>query len=313
MNTPFARGAMFCLIAVTLWGAQLPIAKSAFLALDALTVNVARYGIGVIALTPIFLAREGRAALDYEGRFFVTAIVGVAGMAASALLVLWGLGYTLPENAVVILALQPSLAALADWCMRGRRPPRTTLLCIGFAFVGVIMVVTKGEPRLALGPQEIVGDLLILAGAACWVGYTLAASRFRQWSSMRFTYLTMLPAAVCIVLLAGAGWSTGLVIPPGRAAVLSVAPELAYLALAGVVVAMLLWNAGNQRIGGLNAALLLNLMPVATFTVRFLQGQRFTLIEISGALLVVASLVFNNLVARKSGTRATMPVPQPEP
>ncbi len=313
MNTSFARGVVCGLIAVILWGAQLPMAKSAFTALDTLSVNVARYGIGILALTPIFLAREGRAAFDYEGRFLLTATVGIVGMAASALLVFWGLAYTLPENAVVILALQPSFAALADWWMRGKRPQAATLICIGFAFVGVIMVVTKGEPRLVLGPKEILGDLLIVAGACCWVGYTLAAASFRQWSSMRFTYLTMLPAAGFIVVLAVVAWSTNLVAPPTFAAAWAVAPELTYLALAGVVVAMLLWNAGNQRIGGLNAALLLNLMPVATFAVRFLQGQRFTLIEILGALLVVASLVVNNLLVRHTAERASVPTPQPEP
>ena len=130
---------------------------------------------------------------------------------------------------------------------------------------------------------------------------------------MRFTYLTMLPAAVFIVGFAAAGWLSGLLDVPAPAAVWSVAPQLAFLALVGVVAAMLLWNAGNQRIGGLNAALLLNLMPVATFAVRFLEGQRFTMIEASGALLVVGALVANNLLARRDRSRAETPPPQAEP
>jgi drug/metabolite transporter (DMT)-like permease len=313
MNISFARGVLFGLIAVTLWGAQLPIAKAAFVALDAIAVNVARYGIAAIVLTPIFLMREGRTALNYEGRFWHVSIVGIAGMAASALFMLWGLSYTLPENAVVILALQPSLAALADWWMRGRRPPFGTLVCIGLAFLGVLLVVTKGEPQIALSPRELLGDLLMLICACCWVGYTLATARFRSWTPMRFTYLTMLPATVFIVGIAAVAWLTGLLEVPTPANVWSVAPQLTYLALAGLVVAMLLWNAGNQRIGGLNAALLLNLMPVVTFAVRFLQGQRFTIIEVLGALLVVGALVANNLLARHDRSRADVPAPQAEP
>jgi drug/metabolite transporter (DMT)-like permease len=313
MNISFTRGVVFGLMAVILWGAQFPIAKTAFVALDTIAVNVARYGIAMVVLTPVFLMREGRAAFDYEGRFWRASIVGIVGMAASALLVFWGLSYTLPENAVVILALQPSLAALADWWMRGRRPADGTQVCIGLAFLGVVLVVTKGEPHIALSPRELLGDLLILIGAGCWVGYTLAAARFRNWTSMRFTYLTMLPAAVFIVGFAAVAWLTGLLEAPTPANVWSVAPQLAYLALAGVVVAMLLWNAGNQRIGGLNAALLLNLMPVVTFAVRFLQGQRFTAIEVIGALVVVGSLVANNMLARHDRSRADVPAPQAEP
>jgi drug/metabolite transporter (DMT)-like permease len=313
MNISFARGVLFGLIAVTLWGAQLPVAKAAFAAIDSIAVNVARYGIAAIVLTPIVLTREGRTALNYEGRFWRVSIVGIVGMAASALFMLWGLTYTLPENAVVILALQPSLAALADWWMRGRRPPFGTLACIGLAFLGVLLVVTKGEPQIALSPRELLGDLLVLVAACCWVSYTLSAARFRHWTSMRFTYLTTLPAAVFIVGFAAVAWMSGLLDAPAPAAVWSVAPQLLYLALAGVVVAMLLWNAGNQRIGGLNAALLLNLMPVVTFAVRFLQGQRFAMIEVLGALLVVGALVANNLLARHDRSRGDVPVPQAEP
>jgi drug/metabolite transporter (DMT)-like permease len=313
MTISFTRGVLFGLIAVTLWGAQLPMAKAAFAQVDLMTINVARYGIAALVLTPIFLLREGRAAFDYEGRFLVVAIIGVAGMALSALLVFWGLSYTLPENAVVILALQPSLAALADWRLRGRRPPVGTQVCIAMAFVGVIMVVTKGEPTIALSPRDLLGDLLVLLGASCWVGYTLAAGSFRHWTSMRFTYLTMLPAAVFFGALALVAWLSHLSATPTAAALWSVAPQLAYLSLAGVVVAMLLWNAGNQRIGGLNSALLLNLMPVVTFTVRFLQGQRFRMIEVLGAMLVVGALVANNLLTRHDRSRGDVPAPQAEP
>ena len=130
---------------------------------------------------------------------------------------------------------------------------------------------------------------------------------------MRFTYLTMLLAAVFIVALAVIAWWSGLSSPPAPAAVWLVAPQLAFLSLAGVIVAMLLWNAGNQRIGGLNSALLLNLMPVVTFTIRFLQGQRFTPIEMLGALLVVGALIANNMLTRQQRSYADVPASQAEP
>jgi len=313
MSISFTRGVLFGLVAVTLWGAQLPMAKAAFAQVDLMAINVARYGVAAIVLTPIFLLREGRVALGYEGRFWHTAFVGVVGMALSALLVFWGLSYTLPENAVVILALQPSLAAIAGWLLHGRRPPVGTQLCIAIAFAGVIMVVTKGAPTIALSPRELLGDLLVLLGACCWVGYTLAAGSFGHWTAMRFTYLTMLPAAAFILVLAIVAWLSRLSDAPTAAALWSVAPQLTFLSLAGVVAAMLLWNAANQRIGGLNSTLLLNLMPVVTFAVRFLQGQRFSAIEVLGALLVVGALVANNLLARHDQSHRDVPAPKAEP
>ena len=74
--------------------------------------------------------------------------------------------------------------------------------------------------------------------------------------------------------------------------------ELSYLCFAGVLLSMLAWNFGNQRIGPLNATLFINFMPVVTFAFRALQGAQFALTELIGAGLVVVALVANNLYLR---------------
>jgi drug/metabolite transporter (DMT)-like permease len=83
----------------------------------------------------------------------------------------------------------------------------------------------------------------------------------------------------------------------------SVGPELAFLALGGVLVSMICWNAGTRRIGVLNAMLMLNLVPVVVFAIRFAQGQRFEAIELVGAGLVIGALAANNLYLRRKAGR----------
>jgi hypothetical protein len=51
--------------------------------------------------------------------------------------------------------------------------------------------------------------------------------------------------------------------------------------------------------------LLLNLMPVVTFAVRFAQGARPDAVELFGAALVISSLVANNLYLRRKPARKT--------
>jgi drug/metabolite transporter (DMT)-like permease len=70
-----------------------------------------------------------------------------------------------------------------------------------------------------------------------------------------------------------------------------------------VLAAMILWNAGNQRVGALNAMLMLNLMPVIVFAIRFAQGERFLPVELAGAGLVIGALIANNLYLRASHAR----------
>jgi drug/metabolite transporter (DMT)-like permease len=225
-------------------------------------------------------------------------LLGVVGMTASPALVFAGLTLTRPEHVAVIVALQPSMTALADWLLRGRRPANFTIACIAAAFFGVVTVVTKGEYVLDAGRRELIGDLMALAGAACWVVYTMGTESFRGWPSLKLTLLTLIAGSVGLVVLTAALVAAGYLHVPTAEAAVSVWPELAFLSLGGVLAGMIFWNWGNRIIGALNAMLLLNFVPVVTFVIRFAQGERFVAAELAGVALVVAALVANNVYLR---------------
>jgi drug/metabolite transporter (DMT)-like permease len=298
-----AQGFAAVLATAILWGVQFPVAKDAFAAVDAYHVTAIRYALGTLLLIPLFVAQEGRTALDYRGRFWPATVFGLVGMCVSPMLVFQGIAMSRPEHAAVIVALQPSMAAIADWVLRGRRPANFTLACIAVAFIGVVAVVTKGHPTTMFGQGELAGDLVILLGATCWVAYTMATENFRGWSALRFTVLTIVPGTIgCVVVTALLVWA-GVATVPGTDALASVWWQLTYLTVGGIVISMICWNWGNQRIGALNTMLLLNSVPVVTFTVRVAQGHRFQAIELAGALVVVAALVANNLYLRRASAR----------
>jgi drug/metabolite transporter (DMT)-like permease len=303
MGGRVAQGFAAVLATAVLWGVQFPVAKDAFAAVDAYHVTAIRYTLGTVLLIPLFVAQEGRTALDYRGRFWPATVYGLVGMCASPMLVFQGIAMSRPEHAAVIVALQPSMAALADWLLRGRRPANFTLACVAVAFLGVVIVVTKGHPTTTFGQGELAGDLVILLGAMCWVAYTMATENFRGWSALRFTVLTIVPGTIgCIVVTELLVWA-GLAAVPGIGALASVWWQLAYLTVGGIVISMICWNWGNQRIGALNTMLLLNAVPVVTFTAGIALGHRFAPVELAGALVVVAALVANNLYLRRTAAR----------
>lgn len=301
----FAQGVLLVLVTVLIWGVQFPVAKSAFAHVDAFHVTAIRYAIGALVLVALLVWLEGRASLSYYGRFWTTAVHGLVGMCASPMLVFLGIALSTPEHAAIIVALQPSMTALADWALRGRRPGRFTLGCLVLAFAGVLAVVTRGDPVHAFDRGEIAGDLLVILGAACWVSYTMATENFKGWSALRFTTLTIIPGAIGCVVVTAALAAAGRSVVPSAADLGKVVWHLAYLTLGGIVISMLCWNAGNRRIGPLNTMLLMNLMPVVTFAVRFAQGARPASFEVLGAGLVISSLVANNLYLRRISARRT--------
>lgn len=299
MQQHFASGVALALVAVLFWGAQFPVAKATFATIDPFHVSAIRYLVATLLLTAFVLWRDGTSALRYYGRARSATVLGAAGMTCSPMLVFAGLSMTRPEHAAIIVSLQPSMTAIADWWLRGRRPAGFTLGCIATAFAGVVLVVTKGDLALAFGRGELAGDVLVLAGAACWVVYTMGTEGFRGWSSLKFTLLTLIPGSMGLVVVTAVLVELGLARVPGWEEVRSVGGELAFLSLGGVLLAMLCWNAGTRRVGVLNAMLMLNLMPVIVFAIRFAQGQRFEAIELAGAGLVIAALAANNLYLRR--------------
>ena len=244
--------------AVSMWGVQLPVARDAFAILDLFHMTSIRFVLPALFMAALLLTLEGPRAMRYDGKFLRASTLGIIGMSCSPLLVFIGMSMSGAEHAAVIVALQPSIAAIALWVLRGIRPANFTIVCIATAFLGVVLVVTEGQLTFADNSRELFGDFIVFLGGACWVAYAMGTSHLSGWSTWRITALTMIP----------------------------------------VVSAMLLWNFGNRRIGPQNATLLINLLPVSTFVYRAAQGHRFTPPELIGAGLVILALIANNLYVR---------------
>lgn len=81
-------------------------------------------------------------------------------------------------------------------------------------------MITDGNASVILhSPVSLTANLLLIAGALCWVLYTIGGSYFPGWSPLRYTTLTTLlgmtsVAATDLLLMA-----TGIITVPDAAAV----------------------------------------------------------------------------------------------
>ena len=296
------RGLLWIALTVACWTPLFSVAKRTLPYVDAFALGTLRYGIGVVLLVLILGAVEGRKSLRYDGRGLAATLFGLIGIAGFNLCVWVGLGYTRPEHASVILALQSPLIALTVWLTRGQRPAGFTIACVALAFAGVALVVTKGDPAAALAELgrggALAGDLLVAAGAVCWMIYALGASRFPGWSPLRYTVLTCIPGLAGFVAANAFAIAAGIVAIPSVAAVAQVGWQIAYFSVCTVVLGVLGFNAATKRLGPLNTMLMLNLIPIGVFAIEAALGRRFAPIELVGAVLVVGALVANNLYQR---------------
>ncbi len=283
------------------------VAKRTLPFLDAFALGSVRYAIGVALLVLLLAAVEGRRALAYDGRLLGATGAGLIGITGFNLFIWIGLLFTRPEHASIILALQTPLTALAVWLTRGQRPPVFTLGCVAMAIVGVLAVVTRGEPARALAELasggELLGDVLILMGGIAWVSYTLCAPAFRDWSPLRYTVLTCIPGALGLVLAHAVAIGLGVAVVPSFGQIAAVGWQIVYLSVCTVVLGVLGFNAAVKRLGPLNTMLMLNLVPIGVFGIEAALGRSFAAVELGGAALVIAALAANNLYLRGPSTR----------
>jgi drug/metabolite transporter (DMT)-like permease len=270
--------------------------------LDPFFLGAVRYAAGVLLFIAILWITEGRQALRYGGRFLPAAAYGLFGFTAFNTFVWWGLSYTRPEHASIIMALQTPMIALAVWLTRGVRPSRFTIGCVAAAICGVILVVTRGDPAHALFSENaggsLRGDALVFLGAVSWVVYTLAGAHFPGWSPLRMTVLTCIPGTVGLIAINLFTIANGYSMLPTLDQVWSVKWQLGYFVVFTVVLGVLGFNNGVKYLGALNAMLMITLVPVIVFAIEAWLGRSFSAIEIGGAALVVAALAANNLYLR---------------
>ncbi|MGH8705045.1 MAG: DMT family transporter [Burkholderiales bacterium] len=296
------KGLAWIAVSILCWVPLFPLAKRVLPVVDAFALGSVRYAIGGLLFVALLAAIEGRQALRYEGRLVAAALFGLIGITGFNGFVWYGLTFTRPEHAAIIMGIQTPLIALAVWLTRGVRPPTFTLGCTAIAFAGVILVVTKGDPGHALEGgaafSTLFGDFLVFLGALCWVTYTLAGARFAGWSPLRLTVLTCVPGAVGLFALNGVAVNAGIAVVPSGDALASIAWQILYFAVGTVVLGVLGFNFSVKYLGPLNTMLMLNLVPVGVFAIEAALGRSFAAIELAGAAFVIGALVANNFYLR---------------
>ncbi|MBI3373555.1 MAG: DMT family transporter [Betaproteobacteria bacterium] len=306
MSSPLhlLRGLGWILLSILCWAPMFSVAKRALSVVDAFALGTLRYLFGSILFIALLWAIEGRQALRFEGRIVPAVIFGTIGITGFNTLVWFGLSFTRPEHAAIIMSMQTPLIAITVWLTRGQRPAPFVLGCIVAALAGVFLVVTKGDPARAFEGGALGGDALVFLGAVSWVTYTLAAVRFAGWSPLRLTVLTCVPGAVGLFIVNGIAIAAGAATLPSAAAVASVGWQIAYFSTCTVVLGVLGFNFGVKYLGPLNTMLMLNLVPVCVFAIEAALGRQFQTIEIAGAALVIGALVANNLYQRRATSAA---------
>ena len=209
---------------------------------------------------------------------FAMGAIGYFGQSTTFFFALQQLPASLVE---LVLYSYPALVVLASWLVFRQRIPGVQLGALAGSFLGVLLLV--GNISLAGGP----GLLLAIASPLLFTVYILAGSRVMAG-------VPGLTAGTLSILGTGFSWTlvavfTGTFRAPAGATQWAIVIATALIPTMFAISAFL---AALPRIGASRTALLSTLEPVVTVSLAFgLLGDRFGLIQLAGAVLILASIV----------------------
>ncbi|WP_043931017.1 DMT family transporter [Bacillus sp. EB01] len=304
MRNSVFLGAILCFIAAVSWGAMFPVAHAAFKHIDPFYFTIFRYGAVTIILLALLLWKEGRQAFRFEGKGLYLWFFGTMAFTVYNLLIFWGedlLGESGVMVASIMESLMPMISIVIVWMIFKDRPHLFTLICVLVSFIGAMLVITKGDFKAFMGATDhFIPSMLILIAVVGWVIYTMGGNEFKGWSALRYSTLSCLLGTITAVVVTVGATLFGYIPTPSVDGIKAVRPHLLFMIIFPGVIALLGWNIGVSLLSPLNALLFINFVPVTTLSISIFQGNDVTTFDLLGTVLIIVSLLSNNIFVRMS-------------
>jgi len=273
--------------------------KYTTLDLGPLTTTLLRYFIALLFLSSLLLHYKRRA-LILQGRDIVPALLlGLFGIVGYHYFFFLSLRYTEVANTAIINALSPVLTSVAAAVLIRERLSRGNYTGVLVAFIGVLLLLSRGDSDTILSLRFNKGDLLMLLSVISWVVYALLIrTLLDRYSGFTLTFYGTLFGVIMLLFLAPWEAPLGDIRDISRASLLSVI----YMGVCGSGLGYLLYNLSIREIGPTRtSSFVYSVIPliVAVLALLFFQ-QPITPIMIASMILILIGL--RMMLAVKSDT-----------
>jgi drug/metabolite transporter (DMT)-like permease len=228
----------------------------------------------------------------------ILSAMAVVGIIIYTLILYSALDYTSSTNAALVSSLNPAVMAVFAATFLKERVSKLQVLGIGISLGGVFIILTGGYLGNILQVEYNRGDLLMLVAILMWTIYSIIGKSLRLTPPITATAgssviatLIMAPFAlyqgIDISALSPVAW-TGII----------------YITIFPSVCSFIFWNIGVKELGANKSAIFLNLIPVFTALISWALGNKITMAQILGGLLVFIGVYVTTGKTGKS-TRTT--------
>jgi len=274
--------------AALLWAGNFVLGRAMNARIPPVGLAFWRWTLALLVLT-ILTRRRLAAAWPVLARSWKVLVpLGILGVGNFNTLVYVGLRETSATNALLLNSACPAfIVAISSAAGLGRATGRQ-LLGIATSLAGVTVILTRGDPGMALSLGVNRGDVWVLVAVLSWAFYTVFLAK-RPSGVDPMVLLTALVAVGVLWIAPFYAWE----VASGARVRLdaATAATLLYVALGASVVAYAFWNRGVIEVGANRAGVFLHLMPAfGTVLAVLVLGESFHPFQAAGIALILAGV-----------------------
>ncbi|MBS9778021.1 MAG: DMT family transporter [Gammaproteobacteria bacterium] len=256
INNPY----ILLILAPLIWGGNTVVSKLAVGEIEPMTLVFFRWLIALLVLLPVALPHVKREWCAIRQSLHWLMMYGVVGFALFNIVFYIAAQYTSAINIALIQSFIPIFILLLNFVFYKQRLVKAQLLGLVMAFLGVVLIVTKGNVTVLKKLDLNRGDLLMLFAVLCYALYSIGL-RYKpsiSWLSFIFVaaffaFITSIPFALYEVITIQK--------PVIKLSIKSFS-LLIYVGVLASIVAQISYAKGVGLIGANRAGFAINLVPV---------------------------------------------------
>jgi drug/metabolite transporter (DMT)-like permease len=216
-----------------------------------------------------------------------------------------GLQYTTATNGVILNSSIPVMIIVLGWLVYRDTITRLQTVGVGVSLLGIVAIVTRGDPGVLADLSLNKGDIIILIGMVFWAAYTV----FLRMKPAELPGLAMLACCGCVgvTLLAPLAAFEWLYLDGKVEFTPATIAAMFYVGIFPSFVGYVFWNRAVAEVGPQVAGIFVHLMPAFGALLAWLfLGERIYLFHLVGIALILAG------IALTTTGRRVAPEPGPE-
>jgi len=275
-------------VVALIWALNFSVVKYSLAEIDPLSFNGLRFIFAAAIIWIVLFYRKQTFRIPKQDWLPLLGM-GLLGNLIYQGLFIIGIDYTYAANASVMLGTIPIWVALISHFFNLEQMNIFKTMGVIAAFAGITFIISGGKNPFSFSSDTFWGDIIIIAAAMVWGGYTIMSKSFlSRYTPIQFSAIMATIGAIVLFLI---GLPSIIQLEWTNISAAAYGGVI-YSGLLSIGVAYLIWNYGLQTVGAVHTSTYQNLVPVmGLFFGVVLLNEQLTFLQYTGSALVVAGII----------------------